>query len=144
MGGYRAYHGLSNDEVLTKSGLPFMVKVIREIISMPRADSGQPIILWSIPRFSRMRSPNLMPKPTADIECLLLVGCSLSAWRVHVESTLGTLCQHAHTHIRFRLVVEVLQQENVFFGLPKLMTNTVHFSYFIQILCFINSVEKSL
>ncbi len=29
-------------EVLTKSGLTFMVKMIREIISMPKADSGYP------------------------------------------------------------------------------------------------------
>ncbi len=56
-------------EVFTKSGLSFMVKMIREIISMPRADSGYPIILWSIPAFSRMTRPNLMPQLTADIEC---------------------------------------------------------------------------
>ncbi len=29
-------------EVMTKSGLSFVVKMIREIISMPRADQGYP------------------------------------------------------------------------------------------------------
>ncbi len=47
-------------EVLTKSRVSFMVKMIREIISMPRADSTTPIILWSIPGFLRMTSTNVM------------------------------------------------------------------------------------
>ncbi len=85
---YEMRTGMS--EVLTKSGLSFMVKMIREIISMPTADSCYPIILWSIPGFSRMMSTNLMPKPRADTKtnnrhrvCLLLFGSPLLAWRVH-------------------------------------------------------------
>ncbi len=88
-------------EVLTKSGFSFMVKMIREIISMPRADSGYPIILWSIPGFSRMTSPNLMPKPTADISVSALGWISaLSMESTCTESVLGTLCQHLKTKSR--------------------------------------------
>ncbi len=57
-------------EVLTKSGLSLIYKMIHEIFSMPRADSGSPVILWSIPGFSRITSPNLRLKPTADFECV--------------------------------------------------------------------------
>ncbi len=58
--------------VLTKSGLSFMYKMIREILLMPRVDSDYPpppnfmVNSW----VSRMTSPNLMPKSTADIECV--------------------------------------------------------------------------
>ncbi len=44
-----------------------------------------------------MTSPNLLPKPTADIECLLLVGSPLLARRVH-EFAPDTLCEKARTH----------------------------------------------
>ncbi len=56
---------------------------------------ANPIILWSMPGFSRMTSPNLMPKPTADIECLLVV------WRVHAQSPLlwSRGCRNSHCFI---------------------------------------------
>ncbi len=56
--------------ILTSSGLLFMAKMIQEIISMPRADSGYPIILWSIPEFSKITRPNLRLKPTPDLKCV--------------------------------------------------------------------------
>ncbi len=85
-----------------------MIKMIRKIISMPRADSGYPIILRSVPGFSRMTSPNLMLKPTADIQCV----CSwlevrswhgeymhrVRSWRI-VSTHRDT---HTHTHARAR------------------------------------------
>ncbi len=43
-----------------------MVKMIREIISMPRADSGYPHYYTVNAWVFRMRSLNLMPKPRAD------------------------------------------------------------------------------
>ncbi len=55
-------------EVLTKSGLSFMYKMIREMISMLRPDSGYSHIFGSIPGVSRMTSLKLKPKPIADIE----------------------------------------------------------------------------
>ncbi len=55
------------------------------------------IILWSIPGVSKMTSPKLMPKPTADITCLLLVGNPLLAWRVQARSPL--LPHYENTHV---------------------------------------------
>ncbi len=63
--------------ILNRSGLLFIYKMIQEIISIPRADSGYPIILWSNLVFSRMTSPKLRLKPTADLECV----CSWSKVR---------------------------------------------------------------
>ncbi len=71
--------------ILTKSGLSFMYKMIQEIISMSRVNSGYPHNFWSFPGFSRMISSKLKPKPTADIECVpsWLEVCSWHVQNMH-------------------------------------------------------------
>ncbi len=57
-------------EVLTKSGLSFMYKMIREIISKPKVDSGYPLNFMVNSWDFKDDESKLMPKPTADIECV--------------------------------------------------------------------------
>ncbi len=85
-------------EVLTMSGLSFMVKMIREIISMPRADSGYlhnfMVNFWV---FKDDESESDAKTNSRHRVCLLLVGSLLLAWRVHAQSPLF-VCMHAHAH----------------------------------------------
>ncbi len=92
-------------EVLTKSGLSFMYKMIREIISVPREDSGYPIILCSIPGFSRMTSSKLIQKTNSRHHVSAL--CQKSALGMEstcTESALSTFVNvnthttHTYTH----------------------------------------------
>ncbi len=87
-----------------------MYKMIREIISMPRVDSGYPhnfmIDSWV---FEDDKSETDAKTNSRHRVCPLLVGSlllawrvnaksPLLAWRVNAESALGTLRMHARTH----------------------------------------------
>ncbi len=80
-------------EVLTKSRLSFMYKMIREIISMPRADSGYPrnfmVNSWV---FKDDESKSVAKTNSRHRVCRLL------AWRIHAQSLLLAHCVHTHTH----------------------------------------------
>ncbi len=80
-------------EALTKSGLSFMVKMIQEIISMARADSGYPhnfmVNSWV---FKDDESESDAKTNSRHQVCLLL------AWRVHAQSPLLAYCVNIHTH----------------------------------------------
>ncbi len=87
-------------EILTKRALSFMYKMIQEIISMLRANSDYPIILDSISGFLRIKSLELKPKPTADIEYVhsrhvqsMHNVCSWHVLQVHTHT-----CTHTHAH----------------------------------------------
>ncbi len=87
-------------EVLTKSGLSFMYKMIREIISMPRADLGNPhnfmVNSWV---FKEDESEFDAEKTNSRHRaCLLLVGSPLLTCRVHAQSPLLARAR-THTHI---------------------------------------------
>ncbi len=53
-----------------KSKLSFAYKMIREIISMPRARLGCPHNLGVNSRVFKDESPKLKPIPTADVKCV--------------------------------------------------------------------------
>ncbi len=76
-------------EVLTKSGLSFMVKMIQEIISMSRTHLGYPhnfmVNSWV---FKNDESESDAKTNSRHRVCLLLVGSPLLAWRVHSQSLL--------------------------------------------------------
>ncbi len=80
-------------EVLTKSELSFMYKMIWEILSMPRADSGYPynfmVNCWV---FKDDESKSDAKTKSRHRGCLLLVRSPLSAWRVHAQSPLLAHC----------------------------------------------------
>ncbi len=86
-------------EILTKSGFSFVVKMIREITSMPRADSGYPhnfmVNSWV---FKDDESESGTKTNSRHRVCPLMVESPLLALRVHAESPFGTLCQDTHTH----------------------------------------------
>ncbi len=90
-------------EVLTKSGLSFMIKMIWEIISLPRADLSYPhnfmVNSWV---FKDDKSKSDAKTNSRHRVCLFLVGNPLLAWRVPAQSPLlahcFSACAHAHTH----------------------------------------------
>ncbi len=83
-------------EVLTKSGHSFMYKIIREIISMPRVDSGYPhkfmVNSWV---FKDGESETGAKTNSRHRVCLQ---STLGMESTCTESALGTLCQNTHTH----------------------------------------------
>ncbi len=82
-------------EVLTKRRFSFMAKMIREIISVLRADSGYPHNFMVTSRvFKNDESKSDAKTNSRHRVCLFLVGSMLLAWRVHAESAL----QKTHTH----------------------------------------------
>ncbi len=90
-------------EVLTKSGLSFMVKIIREIVSMPRADSGYPhnfhhnfmVNSWV---FKDDEFKSDAKTNSRHLVCLILFRSPLLARRVHAQSPLLAYCVNACTH----------------------------------------------
>ncbi len=87
-------------EILTKSGLSFMYKMIREIISMPRADSGYPhnfmVNSWV---FKDEESESDAKTNSRHRVCLLLVEYLLLTWRVHAQRSLLAHCVNTYLHI---------------------------------------------
>ncbi len=82
------------------------VLTIRLIISMLRVYAGYSHNFVSIPRFSRMTSPKLKPKPTVDIECVCF-SWEIRSWHVqnmyqvrssYVMRLRTRACSHTHTH----------------------------------------------
>ncbi len=91
-------------EVLTKSELSFVYKMIREILSMPGADSGYPLnFMISSWVFKDGESESDVKTNSRHRVCLLFVGSPLLAWRVHAQSLLLTHCvntpMYIHTYI---------------------------------------------
>ncbi len=90
-------------EILTKSGLSLMYKMIREIILIPREDSGYlhnfMVNSWV---FKNNASESDAKTNSRHRVCLLLVGSPLLAWRVNAQSPLLTHCVNTHTHARAR------------------------------------------
>ncbi len=84
--------------VLTKNGLSFIHKMIQEIISLPRADSGYPhnfmVNSWV---FKDDESESDDKINSRHRVCLLLVESPLLAWRVHAQSPLLAHCINTHT-----------------------------------------------
>ncbi len=93
--------------ILTRSRLLFIYKIIREILSTPRADSGYPhnfiVNSWI---FKDDESKSDAKTNSKHRVCLLLVGSPLLVWRVHARSpplahcvkTHAHTCAHTHTH----------------------------------------------
>ncbi len=83
-------------KVLTKSGLSFVYKIIREIISISRADPDYPhhfmVNSWV---FKDDESESDAKTNSRHRVCLLLVGSPLLAWTC-TKSVLGTLCKHLY------------------------------------------------
>ncbi len=84
-------------EILTKSGLSFMVKMIREIISIPRADSGYPhnsmVNSWVLVRIWCQNQQQTSSVSARGWKSTLGMESTCT------ESALGTSCQHTHTHM---------------------------------------------
>ncbi len=76
------------------------IKMIREIISMPRADLGHPhnfiVNSWV---FMDDESESDAKINSRHGVCLLLVGSPLLAWRIHAQSPLLAHCVKSHTHL---------------------------------------------
>ncbi len=86
--------------ILTRSGLLFIYKMIPEIISKPREDSGYPhnfMVNSSV--FKGDESESKGKTDNGPGVCPLLVkGLPLCMCRTCTMSTLGTLCKYTHTH----------------------------------------------
>ncbi len=88
-------------EVLTKSRFSFMVKMIREIILMPRADLGYHhnfMVKWSSWVFKDDECESDAKTNSRHRVCPLLVGSPLLAWSVHAQSLLLAHCVNTHTN----------------------------------------------
>ncbi len=90
-------------EVLTKSGLSFMYKMIQEIISMPRLHSGYPHNFMVNSWVFKDDESETDAKTNRHRMCPLLVLSLLLAWRVHAQSPLlahyTNKQKYTHTHI---------------------------------------------
>ncbi len=82
---------------LTKSGLSFLHKMIQEIISMTRVDSGYPYnSIAQFMGFQGWRVRNWYQNQQQTLNVSTLVGSQLLAWRIHAQSPL--LAHYVHTH----------------------------------------------
>ncbi len=91
-------------EVLTKSGLSFMYKMIREILSMLRADSDYPLnFMVNSWVFKDDESKSNAKTNSRYRVCLLLVRSLLLAWRVHAQGPLLAHCVCARARARARV-----------------------------------------
>ncbi len=87
--------------ILTRSELLFIYKMVQEIISNQERNQATPIILWSIPWFPRMTSPNLRLKPTADLKCVRSWSkVRTSHGRMCTMSAIDISCKYTHTRAR--------------------------------------------
>ncbi len=75
------------------SRLPFMYKMIREIVSMPRADSGYPHNFMVRSWVFKDDESESDTKTNSRYRV-----CPLLAWRVHAQSLLSTHHVNTHTH----------------------------------------------
>ncbi len=92
-------------EVLTESRLSIMYKMIREILSMPRADSGYPYNFMINSRVFKDDEFESDAKTNSRHRvCILLVGSPLLAWRVHAQSPPLAHCVNTCTHARVLLL----------------------------------------
>ncbi len=114
--------------ILTRSGLSFMAKMIREIISMPRAVSGYShnfmVNSWV---FKDDESESEVKTNSGPRVCLLLVESPHFARVEHAQCLL--LAHHVSTHTRTKVNIKLYHKHTY-----KFFKSRIHLTHLIPVL----------